>query len=199
MIAVFDYGMGNLYSIRNGFVRVGVDVEVVSDALRLREADGVVIPGVGSFDAAIRRIEPVRDVLVEVFASGIPVLGVCLGMQLFFERSEEGVLPGLGLLRGSVVRLPDTVLVPQMGWNELKIKRDVGLLEGVVDGDFFYFVHSYYCRPVDEGVVDAVVEYGCEVAAVVVFRNLFGVQFHPEKSGPKGLKVLENFAGFVRC
>jgi imidazole glycerol-phosphate synthase subunit HisH len=199
MIAIIDYGMGNLYSIKNAFEKTGADVRIVTDSKSFKEADGIVIPGVGAFDSAMKKIAPLKEDLLEIVKSGTPFMGICLGMQVLFERSEEGKAPGLGLLSGSVVKLPKTVLSPQIGWNELKIKRPISLLDGVSDGDFFYFVHSYYCAPKDKPVITATVEYGTDVTAIVAEDNIFGLQFHPEKSGPKGLAILSNFVGCVKC
>jgi len=199
MIAILDYGMGNLYSIRNAFEKTGAQVRMVQDAKGLHGADGVVVPGVGAFDAAMRKIAPLKDDIIDVVRSGTPYMGICLGMQVLFDRSEEGKEQGLGLIPGKAVKLPKSVLVPQIGWNELKIKKHISILDGISDGDFFYFVHSYYCIPKDKPVVAATVDYGADVTAVVAVDNICGLQFHPEKSGPKGLLILENFIGGVKC
>jgi len=199
MILIIDYGMGNIYSIKNAFEKTGADVRVVYDSKLFREADSIVIPGVGAFDSAMKNLAPLKDDLLDAVRSGTPFMGICLGMQVLFEKSEEGKAEGLGLLEGNVVELPKTVLSPQIGWNELKIKRPISLLDGISEGDFFYFVHSYYCSPKDKPVVAASVEYGTDVTAVVAEDNIFGLQFHPEKSGPKGLAILSNYVGCVRC
>lgn len=199
MIAIIDYGMGNLYSIKNTFEKVGADAKIATDSKELRKADAIVIPGVGAFDQAMKNIAPLKEDIVEVVASGIPFMGICLGMQVLFDKSEEGKAEGIGLIPGKVVKLPKSVLVPQIGWNELQIKRHISLLDGISDGDFFYFVHSYYCVPRDKPVAVATVDYGADVTAVVAVDNIFGLQFHPEKSGPKGLAILENFVGGVKC
>jgi glutamine amidotransferase len=199
MIAILDYGMGNLYSIKNAFEKVGANAKIVTDSKGLEDADGVVIPGVGAFDSAMKKIAPLKEDLTDIVKSGKPYMGICLGMQVLFDESEEGKTQGLGIIPGKVVRLPEKVLVPQIGWNELKIKKHTSLLEGISEGDFFYFVHSYYCMPKDEPVICATVEYGTEVTAIVAEDNVCGLQFHPEKSGPKGLLILENFAGSVKC
>lgn len=199
MIAVIDYGMGNIYSISNAFRKVGGDVRVVKSAAKLREADAIVVPGVGSFDEGVKNLTPFFDSIREAISSGVPFMGICLGMQVLFDSSEEGQRKGFGVIPGKVVRLPDSVVVPQMGWNELKIKRNISLLEGISDGDFFYFVHSYHCIPKDKSIVVACVEYGTDVVAAVAFDNVCAFQFHPEKSGKKGLTILRNFLGDVRC
>ena len=199
IIAILDYGMGNLYSIRNAFLKVGAAAEVVTDARLLRKADGIIVPGVGAFDSAMTKIAPLKDDLISVVESGTPLMGICLGMQVLFDKSEEGNAQGLGVISGNVVRLPKTVLVPQIGWNELEIKKNTPLFDGISDGDFFYFVHSYHCVPKDAPVVAATVEYGTDVTAAIVEDNVCGLQFHPEKSGPKGLLILENFIGSIKC
>jgi len=195
MIAVIDYGMGNLRSIHNALAKVGGNPVIVSDsnALLDADADAVVIPGVGAFGDAMRNLAPFADGLFDLVNSGTPLLGICIGMQVLFERSEESDAAGFGLIRGDVVRLPDGVKIPQMGWNELTLRSDTDLLAGIDDGDFFYFVHSYYCVPEDKRVIAATTDYGVDMAAVVEKDNIHAVQFHPEKSSKKGLRILKNF------
>ncbi|MHC1574435.1 MAG: imidazole glycerol phosphate synthase subunit HisH [Candidatus Methanogasteraceae archaeon] len=198
MIAIIDYGMGNLRSIHNALTTVGGNPVIVSDsnALLGADADAVVIPGVGSFGDAMRNLAPFSDRLFDLVDSGTPLLGICIGMQVLFERSEESDAAGFGLLAGDVIRLPDGVKIPQMGWNELTVhrdNRDSDLLAGIDDGDFFYFVHSYYCVPEDKRVISATTDYGVDMAAVVEKDNIHAVQFHPEKSSKKGLLILKNF------
>ena len=195
MIAIIDYGMGNLFSIYNGLKRVcdhGVLINA-DDISRLRDADGVIIPGVGAFDDGMRNLKPFLPELLGLVESGVPVLGICIGMQLLFEDSEEGEEKGLALIPGRVVRLPHYVRVPHMGWNNLHLHRHSELLDGITEDDYFYFVHSYYCVPEDEASIVASVEYGLQLAAVVNRGNIYGVQFHPEKSSRKGLLILDNF------
>ena len=201
MIAIIDYGMGNLRSIHNALTTVGGNPVIISDSKSLSDADAdaVVIPGVGSFGDAMRNLAPFADGLFELIDSGTPLLGICIGMQVLFERSEESDAAGFGLLEGGVIRLPDGVKIPQMGWNELTIRSDTDLLAGINDGDFFYFVHSYYCVPEDERVIAATTDYGVDMAAVVEKNNIYAVQFHPEKSSKKGLKILKNFVEMVKC
>ncbi len=198
MIAIIDYGMGNLRSIHNALTKVGGDPVIVSDSRDLPGADGVVIPGVGSFGDAMHNLTPFADRLFDSVDSGTPLLGICIGMQVLFDRSEESDSAGFGLLKGDVVRLPEGVKIPQMGWNELTIHRDTDLLAGIDDGDFFYFVHSYYCVPEDSGIIAATTDYGVDLACVVSKENVHAVQFHPEKSSKKGLRLLENFVEMVR-
>jgi glutamine amidotransferase len=196
MIVIIDYGMGNLFSIYNGLKRVYDRPLLVTaeDIERLREASGIIVPGVGAFDDCVRNFRPFSRTLIERVEAGTPVLGICIGMQLLFERSEEGRESGLGLLPGTVVRLPGSVRVPHMGWNNLHILKQSELLEGITGEDYFYFVHSYHCMPRDADRIAASVEYGVPMAAVVQRNNLYGVQFHPEKSSKKGLQILANFA-----
>nr|QNO44129.1 imidazole glycerol phosphate synthase subunit HisH [Methanosarcinales archaeon ANME-2c ERB4] len=202
MIAIIDYGMGNLRSIHNALAKVGGNPVIISDSKSLSDldADAVVIPGVGSFGDAMRNLAPFADGLLELVDSGTPLLGICIGMQVLFERSEESDVTGFGLIKGDVIRLPDGVKIPQMGWNELTLhrnNRNSDLLAGIDDGDFFYFVHSYYCVPEDERVIVATTDYGVDMAAVVEKDNIHAVQFHPEKSSKKGLLILKNFVEMV--
>ena len=201
LIAIIDYGMGNLFSIYNGLKKVYdnpmlITVDNIQD---MRAAEGVIVPGVGAFDDCIRNLEPFSEELIEVVEAGVPVLWICIGMQILFEASEEGKEKGLGLIPGKVVRLPANVRVPHMGWNNLHLQRHSELLDGITDADYFYFVHSYYCVPRDEADIVVSVEYGVELAAVVSKDNVYGVQFHPEKSSKKGLQILSNFVRVCKC
>ncbi len=203
MIAIIDYGMGNLRSIHNALAKVDGNPVIVSDSKSLSDADAdaVVIPGVGSFGDAMRNLDPFSDGLFDLVDSGTPLLGICIGMQVLFDKSEESDAAGFGILAGDVIRLPGGVKIPQMGWNELTIRqdnRDSDLLAGINDGDFFYFVHSYYCVPEDERVITATTDYGVDMAAVVEKDNIHAVQFHPEKSSKKGLLILKNFVEMVK-
>lgn len=198
-IAIVDYGVGNLFSIYNALHHVGANPKRITDLAALSEADGLVVPGVGSFGRCMQKLFPFKDALFESLERGTPMLGICVGMQLLFETSEESPDKGLGWVDGKVVRLPDTVLIPQMGWNELSIKKDVEILDGISEGDRFYFVHSYHCVPKDASMVAATTDYGMEITAAISRDNLFAVQFHPEKSGAKGLSILENFVRLTRC
>jgi glutamine amidotransferase len=204
MIAIVDYGMGNLRSVEKAIARTGATVRVTSDPRQILEARGVVLPGVGAFGACMENlssrglVEPVRAAV----ASGKPFLGICLGLQLLFEESEEfGPIRGLGILPGRVVRFGGSALdglkIPQMGWNRLKIRHRAGELGGIDDGAYVYFVHSYYVVPSEPDVVAATTEYGVEVTAAIAWRNVFACQFHPEKSQTVGLRLLANFAARV--
>jgi imidazole glycerol-phosphate synthase subunit HisH len=184
-----NYGVGNLYSITQALRREGVETEIVTRTKALRDADAVVLPGVGGFQKAASRIprEEVRDLAM----GGKTIVGICLGMQLFLEGSEEGPGNGLGLFPGRVRRLPGVVKVPQMGWNTLKIKRSTELTDDVRDGSWVYFVHSYYPDTTGEWV-QATCDYGIEFPSLIGRKNIIGTQFHPEKSGAAGAKILHN-------
>ncbi len=204
-VAVVDYGMGNLRSVQKGLERVGVNAEVTRDPERIAIAAGVVLPGVGAFGACMENlrsyglIDPVRQAI----DSGRPFLGICVGLQLLFEESEEyGPVQGLGILKGRCRRFPHReddpdYRVPHMGWNQLDKKNASPLLDGVDDGAFVYFVHSYYAEADDPSVVAASTRYGVEFVASVSRDNVYGCQFHPEKSQQIGLKILENFGNIV--
>jgi len=197
VIAITDYGAGNLHSIRQALLRRGLDVQVTDSPQALDGAAALVVPGDGAFGPAMQRLRTGgwADRIREYIGSGRPFLGVCLGMQLLFDESEEdGAHRGLGVLRGRVTRLPDGVKVPHMGWNQLAVVRQSPLLEGIPSSAHVYFVHSYYVLPEDPGIVAATAVYGGEVAAVVGRDNLWATQFHPEKSGAVGVRILENFA-----
>ena len=196
-IAVIDYGVGNLRSVEKAFAAAGCNALVSTDKAVLRVADALVLPGVGAFAACMKALcECGFDQLILDRASkGTPILGVCVGMQMLFEESEEfGRTPGLGLLRGRVRRFSDELLVPQVGWNQVRRVRRHALLDGIDDRAFFYFVHSFFCQPADREAIIGETEYGSPYASVVGQRNLYGVQFHPEKSQAAGLRLLGNFA-----
>lgn len=199
MVAIIDYGVGNLFSLRSSFAAIGEQAEITGDAARIAQADRVILPGVGAFaDAYDKLCESGMDEAVRrAVKSGKPVMGICLGMQLLFERSYEyGEHPGLGLLEGEVVgmegRLPGGLAIPHIGWNALKIKRPGGVLKYVEEGDCVYFVHSYYAENCAVSLT-ATAEYGLELTAAVQRENLYGCQFHPEKSGKVGLGILRAF------
>jgi glutamine amidotransferase len=200
MIAIVDYGMGNLRSVQKAFEKIGVTARIVPFPRDLERARGVVLPGVGAFGQAMNNLRAIGwDVtLREVVARGMPLLGICLGMQLLFESSEEmGQHEGLGILRGAVKRFDGALKVPHMGWNQIHIKQPSMLLRDVPDGSYAFFVHSYYCAPRDESIILATTDYGIEFASVVGQNNVFGAQFHPEKSQHVGLKILYRFAEIV--
>jgi glutamine amidotransferase len=195
VIAVVDYGIGNLGSVTKGFRRAGAEVELTGDPERLRRASALVLPGDGAFGAAMAEIEGrgLLPVLREAVERGTPLFGICIGMQLLFEESEEhGSHRGLGLLPGRVRRFEDGLPVPHMGWNTLRARREHPILEGVADGAHVYFVHSYYCDAPDD-VVIADSDYGRAFPAIVGRGTVLGMQFHPEKSQAVGLRLAANF------
>ncbi len=198
-MAVVNYGVGNLRSIRRGLEKSGATVKITHSPNDLLSSDAIVLPGVGAFAPAVKNMAPIADVVAEAMKNGTPILGVCLGLQLLFTRSNEGgSVKGLDFISGDIVKLPDTVKTPQMGWNTLNIVQSHPLLEGVKDGSYVYFVHSYYPQPTDSDVVVATTEYGVRFASMVAQKNLFATQFHPEKSSKTGLTMLKNFVRIVK-
>lgn len=199
MIAIVDYGIGNLGSAAKGFRHAGAETVVTGEPAVLRAADALVLPGDGAFGATMDEIRGrgLVSVLLDAAASGKPLLGICIGMQVLFEESEEhGHHRGLGLLPGCVRRIPGELPVPHMGWNRVRRHRDHPLLDGVEDGAHVYFVHSYYCEAPAE-VTIATTDYGRDLAAVAGRGNVLGVQFHPEKSQRVGLQMLRNWLAAV--
>ncbi len=200
MIAIVDYGMGNLRSVQKAFEKIGATARIVPFPRDIENARGIVLPGVGAFGQAMENLRAIGwDVaLRDAVKRGVPFIGICLGMQLLFESSEEmGQHEGLGILRGEVKRFNGDLKVPQMGWNQMRITQPSPLLRDVADGSYAFFVHSYYCAPRDAAMVVATTDYGIEFASVVANGNVFGAQFHPEKSQSVGLKMLENFAAIT--
>ena len=196
MIAIVDYGLGNLKSVKSALERLALEAAITSDAAEILDAGGVVFPGVGAFSRAMQNLERLSliDALREVALSGKPFLGICLGLQLLFsESSEHGRHEGLCIIPGKVTRFAVALKVPHMGWNEVAQENPSPLFAGVEDPSFFYFAHSYFVQPDDPGVVVATTDYGVRYASAVQRGNVFGVQFHPEKSGPVGLAMLANF------
>jgi len=200
MIAIVDYGMGNLRSVQKGLETVGCDAVVTDQPRDLADADAVVLPGVGGFGPAIRRLEEagLAEAIRGEIAKGKPYLGICLGLQLLFEESEEGgIYKGLGVLPGRVVRFRHGITVPHMGWNQIEIQKPVPLLRNVPEGAYVYFVHSYYVVPTDPGVIATLTEYDVQFTSMIAHENLFASQFHPEKSQTLGLQILRNFGEFA--
>ena len=199
-VVVVDYGLGNLRSVIRGLERAGASVALVEEPAALTGADGVVLPGVGAFSEGMENAGPFREVLVEQATGETPLFGICLGMQMLLSTSEEadhageGSAEGLDLIPGTNLRFPDHLTVPQMGWNRLHVEREHPLVAGV-DGEHAYFVHSYYADPGDGDAVVASTEYGLSFPSIVADESgtVFGTQFHPEKSGETGLRILRNF------
>ena len=191
MIAIVNYGVGNLKSISKAIDYVNGKAKVTNDLMEIENANGIVLPGVGAFKSAMENLKPYKDSIIN---AEVPVLGICLGMQLFATESEEGGLhKGLNLIPGRVVRFPDWVgKIPHMGWNQIKIAKDHDVLDGIEEGSFVYFVHSYHFVTEDKFVLTKT-EYGIEFVSAVFKDNFIGFQFHPEKSGKVGLRIIENF------
>ena len=196
-VAIIDYGVGNLRSVEKAFAATGCNAVVSADENLLRKSERLVLPGVGAFGACMDALtERGFDELVrERVTAGTPLLGVCVGMQMLFEESDEfGPTPGLGLLRGRVRRFADDLVVPQVGWNQIRQRKPHPLFQGISDSAFFYFVHSYYCEPVEQEVILGETDYGVAYSSVVARKNLCGVQFHPESFLTlEGIKLLKNF------
>jgi len=196
-IAIIDYGVGNLRSAQKGLASKGADAVIAEDKDVIDSCDAIVLPGVGAFCDAMKQHQPFHKLLLQNVKNK-PILGICLGMQLFFEESEEdGLHRGLGLMKGRVIKLPSSVKIPQMGWNKIEVQKESRLMSGIVSGEYFYFVHSYYALP-KEDVTVATTHYGVEIPAVVKKGNAYATQFHPEKSGKAGLRILENFVELAR-
>jgi len=196
-VAIVDYGVGNLHSIRHAIELAGAEAALASDASEIEESDALILPGVGAFEGAIGQLADKVEAIHEALSRGKPLLGICLGMQLLFERSEEGNLKGLGLVRGEVVRCPAGLKVPHMGWNSIEIRRMHPIVQDICSGSYMYFAHSYYARPEDREAIVATTNYGAEIPSIVASGSVIGVQFHPEKSGETGLRVLRNFVRMV--
>jgi len=195
MIAIIDYGMGNLRSVQKAFEYLGNKAVITQQPSEIQKADKVVLPGVGAFRDAMQTIKQkgIDKVLYDVVEQKKPLLGICLGMQMFFEKSYEyGEHKGLGILQGEIVKLPENVKIPHMGWNSLNIKKKNPLFEGLSQEPYVYFVHSYHLNT-EADIVSATTYYGKEIQVAAQKENVFALQFHPEKSGDVGLNILQNF------
>ena len=207
MIAIVDYGMGNLRSVHKAVERVGYDAQVTADPQEVLNASKIILPGVGAFRDCMRNLEELRllEPVIRSIEAGKPFLGICLGLQLLFEKSDEfGTHQGMGVLPGKVTRFADDISdpetdqpypIPHMGWNTMEIKKETPLFDGIENNSFFYFVHSYYALPQDPKDIAATTPYGIEFACAVQRDNIYAVQFHPEKSQEVGLQMLRNFGG----
>ena len=198
MIALIDYDAGNMKSVEKALQALGQDVEPTRDPQKLLAADKVILPGVGAFGDAMENLQNfhLTEVIRQTIEKGTPFLGICLGMQLLFETSEEAPgVPGLGILEGKILKIPpaDGLKIPHMGWNSLHLSHEGRLFRNMKEGEYVYFVHSYYLKAKDEQIVKASAEYGVEIHASVERENVFGCQFHPEKSSETGLQILKNF------
>jgi imidazole glycerol-phosphate synthase subunit HisH len=199
MVAIVDYGVGNLFSLKSSLSAIGAQAVVTGSKADLEEADSIILPGVGAYEDAAGKLKEsgLQDTLVSLARGGKPLMGICLGMQLLFERSYEyGIHDGLGLIKGEIRPIRDVIpgdyKIPHIGWNSLEIVKDSPIFGDISDGDYVYFVHSYYAADCEESVI-AVSDYGAKLTAAVQSGNIFGCQFHPEKSGGTGLKILRSF------
>jgi len=200
MIAIVDYGAGNIHSIEKGLEHVGAQVQVTDDPIVVAEAQAVVLPGVGSGGFAMARMveRGLDDAIRTATRQGKPFLGICLGMQLLAERHAEGEVDGLGLFHGEVRRIPHGPKIPHMGWNQVQpLHTDLPIFANIPSDAYFYFVHSYYVEPYDQHGVAGLTDYGSPYCSVIVTDQVWGTQFHPEKSGTVGLQLLKNFVGWV--
>lgn len=200
MIVIVDYGVGNLFSLKSSFAMIGAEAQVSADPQVIASAEKIILPGVGAFEDAAKKLRDsgLAEVVIEAAKKGTPLMGICLGMQLLFEESHEfGIHKGLGLLPGRVVAMSDVIpadlKVPQIGWNALHIHKEHPLFKNTKEGDFVYFVHSFYATDCDDSLL-ATCEYGAELTAAVAKGNVMGCQFHPEKSGEVGLGILRAFS-----
>ena len=204
-IAVIDHRCANLHSVIKALELLKADVRICTSKKELKSIDGIILPGVGSFDPAMRNLieQDLVDSIKNLTLSGTPLLGICLGMQLLMENSEEGSLNGIGLIEGTAKIIHsnyEDIKIPHMGWNNIQIKNNKNpkILDGIKNQDYFYFVHSYKCVPSNDSEIAALTKYGQEICAVIEKNNIFATQFHPEKSGDIGLKIYKNFLSFVK-
>jgi imidazole glycerol-phosphate synthase subunit HisH len=201
LIAIVDYGMGNLKSVQKALSYLDIESVITSEGKEIAKSRGIIVPGVGAFPDAIQNLKSkgLDKVIIEEAGKGRIVLGICLGMQLLFEESYEiEKCQGLGLLKGSIVKIEESVKVPHMGWNDLKLEKECELFKESDESSFVYFVHSYYAQPAQEGIVNAYASYGGKVPAIVSKDNIYGIQFHPEKSGEAGMRILKRFGEMVK-
>ncbi len=200
-IAVVNYGGGNTRSVTLALERFGATPILATEQKHIENADGLVFPGQGANDPSMRNLRKSKliDSIISFVESERPFLGVCLGLQLLFENSEEGTEPGLGIFKGSVKKLPGNVKTPHMGWNMVNFKKPNGSLFALPKDDYFYFVHSYYVVPSDNSLICGKTEYGLEFCSAVTYKNIFAVQFHPERSGEIGLQIYKNFVSLTNC
>jgi glutamine amidotransferase len=201
MISIIDYGMGNLHSVVNALNKLNIDCQITDNPQKILNSDGIILPGVGAFPQAIEYIKEKKldKVINAAVKKQIPLLGICLGMQLLFEESDEfGSHQGLGYIKGNVSKLEIDYKIPQVGWNNLQITNESPILNGITEKDYVYFVHSFYATVTNKKNLNAYVDYGSKVAAIVSNENVYGFQFHPEKSGEVGLKLLKNFGELIK-
>jgi len=202
MITIIDYGSGNLKSIKNGFSKIEVKTRISRDLEDIKRADTLVLPGVGAFGYTMKNLHKYESTIIEHLENGKPFLGICMGLQVLFNKSQESRgIKGLNIFDGEVIKFPEFlkkegIKIPHMGWNNLQIKRKCPLLDNI-GNEYMYFVHSYYVNPSDKDIIAATVDYGVEVPAAICKDQIFATQFHPEKSGPNGLEILKNFVSLL--
>jgi imidazole glycerol phosphate synthase glutamine amidotransferase subunit len=200
MIAIVDYGMGNLKSVTNAFKRLGADVVITRDKREIESSSAIVLPGVGAFGKCIENLKKLDlfHFIKTLIMNNRRYLGICLGMQILFESSEEAPgVEGMGIIKGTVPKFKGNIKVPHMGWNSIEVMKNTEIFDGIKNGENFYFVHSYYCQP-EEDVIATKTDYGIEFASSVLKGNIFACQFHPEKSQKVGLRLLQNFINMYR-
>jgi len=200
MIAIVDYGVGNLNSVQNALKSMNIESIISSDSVEISKCRSIIVPGVGAFPDAMKNMKDtgLDKVIIAAAKQGKPILGICLGMQLFFDESDEiEKCVGLGLLKGNIRKLEGNIKIPHMGWNSLSFETDSQILSGVLENKYVYFVHSYYAENCEPGIVNAYAMYEKKIPAIVSKGNIYGMQFHPEKSGEFGMKLLKNFVEVV--
>lgn len=200
MITIIDYGLGNLASLSNAFKKLKIPVRISDKAAVLQKSTALILPGVGAAGAGIKNLKGKKldQAILKQVNEGKPILGICLGMQLLFTQSDEGNISCLNLVKGRVKKFNSSLKVPQIGWNQVSVEKKSDLLTSIENGSYFYFVNSFYCDPVDKSDIAGKTEYGVNFCSVFEKDNIYGVQFHPEKSGSTGLKVLKNFTQLIR-
>ncbi|MEK7592809.1 MAG: imidazole glycerol phosphate synthase subunit HisH [Patescibacteria group bacterium] len=199
MLTIIDYGIGNIGSVANALSTLGISFEISGDPVALSRSQALILPGVGAAGVGMKNLKERKldEVIKQKIAEGVPFLGICLGMQLLFEWSQEDDTKCLGVLKGKVVKFEKEKNIPQIGWNKMKRKtksEKLKVLNGIKDNSYFYFVHSYYCIPEDRSIIAGETEYGETFASLIVKDNIVATQFHPEKSGSSGLKLIQNFS-----
>ncbi|MEM3437367.1 MAG: imidazole glycerol phosphate synthase subunit HisH [Nitrososphaerales archaeon] len=197
-IEILNYGVGNLFSLKCTLQKIETNPKIVTINELKKNIDGLILPGVGSFTEAMENIGAFKKKILDIKDSGIPIMGICLGMQIFFKESEEGKGEGLDLIPGRVIKLPNQVKIPHMGWNNLRIVRNNEIIEGLANDSYVYFVHSYYPLPLRKDVIITETEYGVRFPSILAHKNLYGTQFHPEKSGEAGQIILKNFVKLIK-
>jgi len=198
-VSIIDYGVGNLKSIKKAIENFGVKAIITREASMIKNSNALILPGVGAFSEAIQNLEPLKSIIEDFVNDKKPILGICLGLQLLFSESwESGYFKGLNLLKGSIVKLPEGLKVPHIGWNSIRIVKSNPLIEGVENGSYVYFAHSYIASKFNPEIVIAYTNYGIDFPSIVSSGQIYATQFHPEKSGKVGLRILENFINIVK-